>query len=98
MRVELTYFSPRGDFVKRVGLELPADEVEHVWEDIAIKRRIGQLPGLRPNSGRDHIVHVLAMGIEHLVMPPHVDDDDVTPVRIPTGEMLPIKKPDDEER
>lgn len=45
-------------------------------------------------AGRDLLIVVDVpdhpQRVPHLVMPPFVDDDDVTPARIPTGEMLPL--------
>jgi hypothetical protein len=57
-----------------------------IWAEIVELRRIGELPGLRPRAGRDLLILV---DVEthperklHLIIPPFVNDDDVTPVRV----------------
>ena len=57
-------------------------------------RRMGRLPGLRPGAGRDLFVLVDVpdhpQRVLHIAMPPFQDEDDVTPLRTPTGEMIPL--------
>ena len=95
-KVQLTYFRQTGKYLARAEIEItPAhDAITKIWEVIDGMRRLGQLPGLRPGAGRDLFVLVDVPNhpqrAPHLVMPPFVDDDDVTPPRTSTGEMAPL--------
>lgn len=88
------YFRPKGKFLAVAEMTTAQDELIDIWEEIDDMRRLGRLPGLRPMAGRDLLIVVDVpdhpQRVPHLVMPPFVDDDDVTPARIPTGEMLPL--------
>lgn len=94
-KVQLTYFRQTGKFLataetKVVGI----DDLVEIWEAVDDMRRLGRLPGLRPGAGRDLFIVVDVPDhpkrVPHMVMPPFVDDDDVTPPRVPTGEMAPL--------
>lgn len=94
MRVLLTYFTSRGHFHAVTTHETSHTDLEDICEEVAVLRRIGRLPGQRVNAARDHYVLVEAGGYRQLVVPPRIDDEDETPVRVPTGEMEKLKRPD----
>ena len=75
---------------------LDINELVEIWEEIDEMRRLGRLPGLRPNAGRDLLIVVDVPAhpqrVLHLVTPPFIDEDDVTPPRIATEEMVPIMR------
>ena len=93
-RVQLTYFRPTGKFLWTADATVDRDEMVEIWEEVDDLRRLGRLPGLRPGAGRDLLIVVDVPDhphrVPHLVMPPFYDEDDVTPPRIPTGEMVPL--------
>jgi hypothetical protein len=93
-KVKLTYFRPKGTFLATAETTIAHDEIVDIWEEIDDMRQLGRLPGLRPMAGRDLLIVIDVPDhpkrVPHLVMPPFVDDDDVTPARIPTGEMMPL--------
>src|SRR5262245_3410716 len=93
-KVQLIYFRPKGKLLATAETTIAHDEIVEIWEEIDDMRRLGRLPGLRPGAGRDLIVMVDVpdhpQRVLHLVMAPFIDDDDVAPPRIPTGEMLPV--------
>lgn len=93
-KVLLIYFRQTGKFLTTVETTVAIDELVDIWAHIDDLRRLGSLPGLRPGAGRDLFVIVDVpdhpQRILHMVMPPFVDDDDVTPARTSTGEMLPL--------
>jgi hypothetical protein len=93
-KIQLTYFRQTGKFLTTAETTIEHDELVEIWEEVDELRRIGRLPGLRPNAGRDLFVIVDVpdhpQRVLHLVMPPFVDEDDVTPTRIPTVEMVPL--------
>lgn len=93
-RVQLLYFRPTGKFLTLAETMIALDEIVEIWEEIDDMRRLGRLPGLRPGAGRDLFVIVDVpdhpQRVLHMVMPPFLDEDDVTPPRIPTGEMSPL--------
>lgn len=95
MRVYLSYFPPSGgEPVAAAEFESAHTELGAVVEQIVVKRRIGELPGLRRNSGRNSpILIAFGDGRLHLAMPPFVDDEDHTPIRVPTQEMPPLERP-----
>jgi len=93
MRVRLSYYTPHGILVARHAYESIVVPFDDVVEEIVVRRRVGQLPGLRPNSGRDHIIRVKFGERERLIIPPWIDEEDVTPVRVPTGEHEPLERP-----
>jgi len=88
------YFRPKGKFLTTAETTIDHDEIVKIWEEIDELRRLGRLPGLRPGAGRDLFIVVDVpdhpQRVPHLVMPPCLDEDDVTPTRIPTGEMVPL--------
>lgn len=93
-KVQLTYFRQTGKFLTATETTSELDSLLEIWEEIDDLRRLGQLPDLRPGAGRDLLVlidvpdHPLRQ--LHLVVPPFIDEDDVTPSRTPTGEMMPL--------
>ena len=84
--VHLIYFRPTGKFLSRAKTTSSREELVQIWEEVHEMRRLGRLPGLRPNAGRD--LFVIVDVPDHprrelrLVMPPLIDEDDVTPPRI----------------
>jgi hypothetical protein len=93
--VQLAYFrSATGKFLTFATCTVEAETLVEIWEEIHELRRLGRLPGLRPNAGRD--LYILVDVIKHperqlhLVMPPFVNEEDTTPIRVPTGEMTPL--------
>jgi hypothetical protein len=93
-KVQLTYFRPKGKFLTTAETVIAHDEIVEIWEAVDDMRRLGRLPGLRPGAGRDLLIVVDVpdhpQRVPHMVMPPFQDEDDVTPLRIPTGEMVPL--------
>lgn len=93
-KVQLTYFRPHGKFLTAAETTIAHDELVEIWEEVDDMRRLGRLPGLRPGAGRDLLIVVDVPNhpqrVLHMVMPPFIDDDDVTPPRIPTIEMVPL--------
>lgn len=93
-KVQLIYFRPTGKFLTTVQTMIAREKIADIWEEIHDMRRAGRLPGLRPNAGRDLFVIVDVpdhpQRVLHLVMPPIIDEDDITPPRVPTGEMAPL--------
>lgn len=93
-KVQLTYFRPKGKFLTTTETMIAHDEIVDIWDEVDEMRRLGRLPGLRPGAGRDLLIVVDVpdhpQRVLHLVMPPFFDEDDVTPPRVPTGEMVPL--------
>jgi hypothetical protein len=93
-KVVLTYFRPTGKYLTHAETTVALDAIVEIWEEVDEMRRLGRLPGLRPGAGRDLLVVVDVpdhpQRVPHLVMPPFVDEDDVTPPRISTGELVPL--------
>jgi len=93
-KVQLAYFRPTGKFLTYATCAVDRETLADIWERIHELRRLGQLPGLRPNAGRDLHILVDVVGhperVLHLVMPPFIGDEDVTPIKVPTGEMQPL--------
>ena len=93
-KVQLAYFRSTGKFLAHASTTIDQDELPAIWEEIHELRRIGQLPGLRPNAGRDLLILIDVVGhpqrVLHLALPPFVNEEDVTPIRVPTGEMQPL--------
>lgn len=93
-KVQLTYFRQTGKFLTNAETTIAHEAIVEIWEEIDDMRRLGRLPGLRPGAGRDLLIVVDVpdhpQRVLHLVMPPFIDEDDVTPPRIATGEMLPL--------
>ena len=93
-KVQLIYFRPKGKFLAITETTIAHDEIVEIWEEVDDMRRLGRLPGLRPGAGRDLLIVVDVpdhpQRVLHMVMPPFFDEDDVTPPRIPTGEMAPL--------
>lgn len=93
-KVQLTYFRQTGKFLATAEKTSAHAGLLEIWEEIDDHRRLGQLPGLRPGAGRDLFVLIDVPDHPrrqlHLVMPPFIDDDDVTPTRTPTSEMVPL--------
>jgi hypothetical protein len=84
-KVQLAYFRPTGKFLTYASVMINQELLPKIWDEIHERRRIGQLPGLRPNAGRDLLILVDVMDhpqrVLHMVLPPFIDEDDVTPVR-----------------
>ena len=93
-KVQLIYFRQTGKFLTRAETTTTQDALVKIWEEISDLRRLGQLPGLRPGAGRDLFIVIDVphhpQRMLHMVMPPFVDDDDVTPPRVSTNEMAPL--------
>ncbi len=93
-KVQLIYFRSTGKFLATAETTADHNTIVKIWEAIDDMRRLGRLPGLRQGSGRDLFILVDVADhpqrVPHLVMPPFVDEDDFTPPRIPTDEMMPL--------
>jgi hypothetical protein len=89
-KVQLTYFRPPGKFLAHAETLTSQEAITDVWSDINDMRRLGQLPGLRLGAGRDLFVVIDVPDHPqrrlHMVMPPFLDEEDVTPARTMTGE------------
>ena len=93
-KVQLTYFRQTGKFLTTAETVLAHDEIVEIWEEIDDMRRLGRLPGLRPSAGRDLFIIVDVpdhpQRVPHMVTPPFQDEDDITPIRTSTEEMVPL--------
>ena len=93
-KIQLIYFRQTGKFLCFAETTLAHDDLVDIWAEVDDMRRLGRLPGLRPGAGRDLFVLVDVpdhpQRVLHIAMPPFQDEDDVTPLRTPTGEMLPL--------
>lgn len=93
-KVQLIYFRSTGKFLATVGVTIKHDDLVEIWSEIDEMRRLGRLPGLRPGAGRDLFIVVDVPDhpkrVLHMVTAPFVDDDDVTPPRTSTDEMVPL--------
>ena len=93
-KVQLAYFRLTGKFLAFADCVVDQEAISAIWSEIHELRRLGRLPGLRVNAGRDLFILVDVVGHPqrelHMVIPPFVNDDDITPVRVPTGEMQPL--------
>lgn len=93
-RVRLTYFRQTGKFLATAETTIDREPIHEIWKEVDTRRRLGDLPGIRPGAGRDLLVVVDVLDhpqrVLHLVMPSFVDDDDVTPTRRSTGELRPV--------
>ena len=93
-RVQLIYFRQTGKFLAMAETTIACDEIVEIWKEVDEMRRLGGLPGLRPGAGRDLLISVDVpdhpQRVLHLVMPPFIDEDDVTPPRTSTGERMPL--------
>lgn len=93
-KVQVVYFRSNGHYCAVGDYMTAHDELPDIWEEVHELRRMGRLPGLRPNAGRDLIALVDVVGHPvhrpHLCIPPLVQEEDVTPMRVPTVEMVPL--------
>jgi hypothetical protein len=93
-RVQLAYFRLTGKFLAFANVVIERKSITEIWDAIHELRSMGRLPGLRANSGRDLFILVDVVDhpqrVLHVVMPPFVNEEDVTPIRVPTGEVRPI--------
>ena len=93
-KVQLAYFRPTGKFLTYAYCVVEHEELPKIWEAIHDLRRLGRLPGLRVNAGRDLFILVDVADhpqrVLHMVIPPYVNEDDVTPTRVATGETPPV--------
>jgi len=93
-KVQLAYFRPTGKFLAFAEIHIEREGLPEIWEKIVELRRMGQLPGLRPNAGRDLFIVIDVPDhparVPYLAMPPFVNEEDITPVRVSTGEMAPL--------
>jgi hypothetical protein len=93
-KVHLSYFRQTGKFLTTAETRIAHDDLLEIWEEIDDMRRLGRLPGLRQGSGRDLFVLVDVpdhpQRVLHLVMAPFLDEDDVTPPRTSTSELVPL--------
>lgn len=84
--VHLAYFRPSGRFLAYASTTIDRATLVEIWAEIVQLRQIGELPGLRPKAGRDLLILVdVADHPErklHLIIPPFVNDDDITPIRV----------------
>lgn len=82
-KVQLTYFRQTGKFLAVAETMITRQTLAEIWADINDMRRLGRLPSLRPGSGRDLFVVVDVpdhpQRVLHIVMPPCLGEDDVTP-------------------
>lgn len=89
-RVKLNYFRQTGRFVSAAETTSTREALSEIWSDVNDMRRLGQLPNLRPGTGRDLFVIVDVPDhpqcVLHMVTPPFLDEDDITPARTMTGE------------
>ena len=92
-KVQLAYFRLTGKFLAFAECVVEQEAISEIWSEIHELRRLGRLPGLRVNAGRDLFILVDVLDHPqrelHMVIPPFVNEDDVTPVRVPTGELHP---------
>jgi hypothetical protein len=81
-RVQLVYFRPTGKYLACTETVIACDEITKIWAEVHELRRLGRLPGLRSNAGRELFVVVDVpdhpQRVPHLVMPPFIDEEDVT--------------------
>lgn len=95
-KVNLIYFRQTGKFLATADTVIAHDELVDIWDEIDEMRRMGRLPGLRPGAGRDLVIVADVpdhpQRVMHMVMPPFVDEDDMTPPRTSTGEMAPLTR------
>jgi hypothetical protein len=93
-KAHLSYFRQTGKFLTTAETMIARDALLEIWEEIDDMRRLGRLPGLRQGSGRDLFVLVDVpdhpQRVLHLVMAPFLDEDDVTPPRTSTSELVPL--------
>lgn len=93
-KVQLIYFRQTGKFLTTSATVIAHEEIVEIWEEIDDMRRLGRLPGLRPGAGRDLFIIVDVpdhpQRVIHMVTPPFQDEDDVTPPRMSTEEMVPL--------
>jgi len=86
-KVQLAYFRPSGRFLAIVEVAIDREALIDIWAEIVELRQLGSLPGLRPKAGRDLLILVDVLNhperVLHLIIPPFVNDDDVTPIRVP---------------
>jgi hypothetical protein len=84
--VHLAYFRPSGRFLAYATTVIDREALSDIWDEIVERRRIGELPGLRPKAGRDLFILVDVMSHPkrrlHLIVPPCVGDEDVTLVHV----------------
>jgi hypothetical protein len=93
-KVQLIYFRQTGKFLAVAQTVIAHEALVEIWEEIDDMRRLGQLPSIRLGAGRDLVILVDVPDhpdrVLHMVMPPFIDEDDVTPPRVSTREMLPL--------
>ena len=93
-KVQLIYFRQTGKFLTTAETTIAHEAIVEIWEAVDDMRRMGRLPGLRPGAGRDLFIIVDVpdhpQRVVHMVTPPFQDEDDVTPARISTVEMVPL--------
>jgi hypothetical protein len=86
-QAHLAYFRPSGRFLAFATTTVDRESLVDIWARIVELRQLGELPGLRPKAGRDLLILVDVMGHPerklHLIIPPFVNDDDVTPIQVP---------------
>ena len=89
-QVQLSYFRQTGKLLALAELLSSREELAETWADVNDLRRLGRLPHLRPGTGRDLFVIIDVPDHPqrelHMVMPPLLDEDDVTPARMMAGE------------
>jgi hypothetical protein len=89
-QVQLNYFRQTGKFLAAAEMTTSRDVITEIWTDVNDMRRLGRLPNLRPGTGRDLFIVIDVpdhpQRVPHMVMPPFLDEDDVTPSRTMTEE------------
>src|SRR4029077_5418505 len=89
-QVQLSYFRQTGKFLAAATMTTSREAIVEIWADVNDMRRLGRLPHLRPGTGRDLFIVVDVpdhpQRSPHMVMPPLLDEDDVTPTRAMMGE------------
>jgi hypothetical protein len=93
-KVQLAYFRLTGKFLTFATCLIAQDAISDIWEEVHELRRMGRLPGLRPNAGRDLIILIDVVDhperLLHIAMPPFVNEEDSTPVRVPVEPLVRI--------
>jgi len=89
-RVQLSYFRQTGKFLTLAEMMTSRETITEIWAEVNDMRRLGCLPNLRPGTGRDLFVIIDVpdhpQRLLHMVMPPFLDEEDVTPTRTMAGE------------
>jgi hypothetical protein len=89
-QIQLSYFRQTGKFLATAKMTTSRTAISEIWADVNDLRRLGRLPDLREGAGRDLFIIIDVPDHPqrelHMVMPPFLDEDDVTPSRTMMGE------------